>query len=97
MQRRPHRGASGALVIRDRFVNDHEQQTVIALPDDGDALGMILGSGPTGSGKTTTLYALLHELVSTKQCIVAVEDPDGHVLRFGAEPKSEPGYGGAYS
>ena len=27
----------------------------------------------------------------------AVEDPDGHVLRIGSEPKSEPGYGGAYS
>jgi type II secretory ATPase GspE/PulE/Tfp pilus assembly ATPase PilB-like protein len=45
-----------------------------------DALGMILVSGPTGSGKTTTLYALVHELVSTNRCIAAVEDPVEYVI-----------------
>jgi type II secretory ATPase GspE/PulE/Tfp pilus assembly ATPase PilB-like protein len=45
-----------------------------------DALGMILISGPTGSGKTTTLYALLHELVATQRCVVAVEDPVEYVI-----------------
>src|SRR5712692_9994859 len=37
--------------------------------------GMILVTGPTGSGKTTTLYSVLHELKSPEYNIVTVEDP----------------------
>src|SRR4051812_5679103 len=37
--------------------------------------GMILVTGPTGSGKTTTLYSVLHELNGPVYNIVTVEDP----------------------
>jgi type IV pilus assembly protein PilB len=37
--------------------------------------GMVLTSGPTGSGKSTTLYALLQELKSETVNIVTLEDP----------------------
>src|SRR3989339_126102 len=37
--------------------------------------GMILNTGPTGSGKTTTLYAFLREVVSTEIKIITIEDP----------------------
>jgi len=37
--------------------------------------GMILVTGPTGSGKTTTLYTVLQELNSPEYNIVTVEDP----------------------
>jgi len=37
--------------------------------------GMILISGPTGSGKTTTLYAALNEIRSVHKNLVTVEDP----------------------
>ncbi|MEK7206495.1 MAG: GspE/PulE family protein, partial [Pseudomonadota bacterium] len=37
--------------------------------------GIILVTGPTGSGKTTTLYAALGKLDSTKHNILTVEDP----------------------
>ena len=37
--------------------------------------GMVLVTGPTGSGKTTTLYASLNELNSTEKKIITVEDP----------------------
>lgn len=37
--------------------------------------GMLLVSGPTGSGKTTTVYALMERLAEQPRSVVAVEDP----------------------
>jgi type IV pilus assembly protein PilB len=37
--------------------------------------GMIIVCGPTGSGKTTTLYALLNELNTVEKKIITIEDP----------------------
>ena len=37
--------------------------------------GMLLATGPTGSGKTTTLYAALSEIATPEEKIVTVEDP----------------------
>jgi len=37
--------------------------------------GMVLVTGPTGSGKTTTLYACLSEIVTVEDKIVTIEDP----------------------
>ncbi|MFW6238654.1 MAG: GspE/PulE family protein, partial [Halanaerobiales bacterium] len=37
--------------------------------------GIILVTGPTGSGKTTTLYATLHHLNSAEKKIITIEDP----------------------
>jgi general secretion pathway protein E len=37
--------------------------------------GMILVTGPTGSGKTTTLYGALNELRSSQDKVITVEDP----------------------
>ncbi len=37
--------------------------------------GIILVTGPTGSGKTTTLYAALHEINAAEQNILTIEDP----------------------
>ncbi len=37
--------------------------------------GIILVTGPTGSGKTTTLYAALNEIYSAEKKIITVEDP----------------------
>ena len=41
----------------------------------GSGNGIVLLTGPTGSGKTTTLYATLTELNSDERNIVTVEDP----------------------
>jgi type II secretory ATPase GspE/PulE/Tfp pilus assembly ATPase PilB-like protein len=41
----------------------------------GHATGVILVTGPTGSGKTTTLYASLHTLNTPNRKIITVEDP----------------------
>lgn len=42
--------------------------------------GMFLVTGPTGSGKTTTLYALLHELRRRNSNVVTIEDPVEYLL-----------------
>jgi len=41
----------------------------------GQPHGIILVTGPTGSGKTTTLYACLHEINSPGRKIITLEDP----------------------
>jgi type IV pilus assembly protein PilB len=41
----------------------------------GNREGMVLVTGPTGSGKTTTLYAVVNELKTGKVNIITVEDP----------------------
>src|SRR5206468_216646 len=42
--------------------------------------GAMLVTGPTGSGKSTTLYATLHELNAPEKSIVTIEDPIEYVL-----------------
>jgi general secretion pathway protein E len=48
-------------IIYERFVRSHS--------------GLILVTGPTGSGKTTTLYSTLHHISSPRQNICTIEDP----------------------
>jgi type IV pilus assembly protein PilB len=43
--------------------------------------GMVLVTGPTGSGKTTTLYAALSEIKNDEDKIVTIEDPVEYQLR----------------
>ncbi len=42
--------------------------------------GMVVLTGPTGSGKTTTLYAALHNVVTPKKNALTVEDPVEYIL-----------------
>jgi len=54
--------------------------------------GMILVTGPTGSGKTTTLYAVLNELNTPEKNIITIEDPVEYTLpginQTGINPKA---------
>src|SRR5437764_3048967 len=43
--------------------------------------GMVLVTGPTGSGKTTTLYAALNEIRSEEDKIITIEDPVEYQIR----------------
>jgi type IV pilus assembly protein PilB len=43
--------------------------------------GMVLVTGPTGSGKTTTLYAALSEIKSDEDKIITIEDPVEYQLK----------------
>ena len=42
--------------------------------------GMVLTTGPTGSGKTTTLYSVLHKINSVEKNIITIEDPIEYTL-----------------
>ena len=58
----------GRLGFSDQILSKF--QSLISMP-----YGMLLVSGPTGSGKTTTLYAALNSINSPDRKIVTVEDP----------------------
>jgi general secretion pathway protein E/type IV pilus assembly protein PilB len=59
------------------FFTDDQQtfERMIGLPD-----GILLVTGPTGSGKTTTLYSCLHFINRPDRKIITVEDPVEYVL-----------------
>ncbi len=59
------------------FLTDDQQtfERLIGLPD-----GIILVTGPTGSGKTTTLYSCLNYINRPDRKIITVEDPVEYVL-----------------
>lgn len=56
------------------------------------SFGMILISGPTGSGKTTTLYASINQMDKTSQKIITVEDPVeyrfGNIVQIQVNPRA---------
>lgn len=59
------------------FLTDDQQtfERIIGLPD-----GILLVTGPTGSGKTTTLYSCLNFINRPDRKIITVEDPVEYVL-----------------
>ena len=59
------------------FLSDDQAvvERLISLPD-----GIMLVTGPTGSGKTTTLYSCLHFINKSDRKIITVEDPVEYVL-----------------
>jgi len=61
------------IALEDMGMNDENYEKFkesIAAP-----YGIVLVTGPTGSGKTTTLYASLNAIKSVKDKIITVEDP----------------------
>lgn len=65
---------SGALLTLSEFgLGDEKLATIDTLIRDPN--GIILVTGPTGSGKTTTLYAILSAINSPEVNIITVEDP----------------------
>ena len=53
-----------------------ELESIIVQPN-----GMILSTGPTGSGKTTTQYSVLNKINSVEKNIITIEDPVEYQLR----------------
>ena len=81
-------GEDAVIRILDKESTSAEFHTlnleVLGLEDDtkrqlrkfiNEPYGMVLVTGPTGSGKTTTLYACLSEIRSSEDKIITIEDP----------------------
>ncbi|UCD53010.1 MAG: Flp pilus assembly complex ATPase component TadA, partial [Phycisphaerales bacterium] len=76
-------GEKIVMRILDKRVERWSFDKVISTPDDnkvfralvGNPYGMLLLTGPTGSGKTTTLYSVLQLVNTPQRNIVTVEDP----------------------
>lgn len=54
------------------FIKENQEKIRTAM---GKPYGMILATGPTGSGKTTTLYTILKKLNTPGVAIITIEDP----------------------
>ncbi len=76
------RGAS-LPALRDLPYPEHDRKRIraaLAAP-----YGLVLCTGPTGSGKTTTLYACLQEIDGAGRKVVTVEDPVEYVLPWATQ------------
>jgi type II secretory ATPase GspE/PulE/Tfp pilus assembly ATPase PilB-like protein len=60
--------------------------------------GLILLSGPTGSGKTTTLYACVQQIDRRRRHVLTIEDPIEYELRYATQWQVRPGMpGGSFA
>ncbi|WP_321527586.1 type II secretion system ATPase GspE [Sedimenticola selenatireducens] len=94
-------GESVVLRLLNRESIDHDF-TALGFPDDARKRfeqvlklphGMILLTGPTGSGKTTTLYAALSLLNTPERKIITVEDPVEYQLEGINQIQAKPSIG----
>ena len=74
-------------VFKSRFDNERFRE-IIANP-----YGMILITGPTGSGKTTTLYSALQHLNTPERNLITVEDPVEYRLMGATQVQVKPAAG----
>ena len=71
--------------------SDHDSATIRAILDR--PYGIVLISGPTGSGKSTTLFAMLSALDREKENVVSVEDPVEYEIPGVAQSQVHPEIG----
>jgi general secretion pathway protein E/type IV pilus assembly protein PilB len=73
------RQSSGVLGLEGMGMADRERrlfERILELPH-----GIALVTGPTGSGKTTTLYSALHQINESTRKIITIEDPVEYQLK----------------
>ncbi|HKK08461.1 MAG TPA: GspE/PulE family protein [Gemmatimonadota bacterium] len=94
-------GESVVLRLLDARRQHHSLETLGMAPDTLRGVrdfsrrpqGVLLATGPTGSGKTTTLYAILEGLATGRTKIVSVEDPVEYELDYVSQVPVQPAAG----
>ncbi len=80
------------LFSRHQGVGDYLSR--LLSPEIKGGGGMIILSGPTGSGKTTTLYACVQEIDRRRRHVLTIEDPIEYELRYATQWQVRPGMPG---
>jgi len=80
------------LFRRHEDVGDHLAK--LLSPEIKGGGGMIILSGPTGSGKTTTLYACVQQIDRRRKHVLTIEDPIEYELRYATQWQVRPGMAG---
>ncbi len=84
------------LFKRHEDVGDYLAQ--LLSPEIKGGGGLIMLSGPTGSGKTTTLYACVQQIDRRRRHVLTIEDPIEYELRYATQWQVRPGMaGGAFA
>ncbi len=65
--------SAGSIPLEELGLFDDDLKALLQLA--GRPYGMILSAGPTGSGKSSTLYALLRKIITPKINVITLEDP----------------------
>jgi type II secretory ATPase GspE/PulE/Tfp pilus assembly ATPase PilB-like protein len=71
-----------------------DQLARLLAPEIKGGGGMIILSGPTGSGKTTTLYACVQQIDRRRKHVLTIEDPIEYELRYATQWQVRPGMAG---
>ncbi len=80
------------LFKRHEDVGDYLAQSL--SPEIKGGGGLIILSGPTGSGKTTTLYACIQQIDRRRKHVLTIEDPIEYELRYATQWQVRPGMKG---
>jgi type II secretory ATPase GspE/PulE/Tfp pilus assembly ATPase PilB-like protein len=84
------------LFKRHHDVGDFLAKTL--APEIKGGGGLVMLSGPTGSGKTTTLYACVQQIDRRRKHVLSIEDPIEYELRYTTQWQVRPGMpGGEFS
>ncbi len=75
-----------------------EHLAMLLSPEVKGDGGLILLSGPTGSGKTTTLYACVQQIDRRRRHVLTIEDPIEYEIRYATQWQTVPGkQGGSFA
>lgn len=80
------------LFKRHEDVGDYLSQ--LLSPEIKGGGGLVILSGPTGSGKTTTLYACVQQIDRRRKHVLTIEDPIEYELRYATQWQVRPGMAG---
>lgn len=72
--------SNAGVALTDLGFEDEDMRKVLDVLEEPN--GFILVTGPTGSGKTTTLYAVLNEINDISRKVITIEDPVEYRLQI---------------